>query len=66
MINTGWTYRDVLTLTVPRYLALVERWKVYPPVPQLIACYFGFGKEQAAKEASLADLMAAFGDGTIR
>ena len=40
--TTGWSWDQVDALTMPRYRALLDYWRDYPPVPLLLRALLGF------------------------
>ena len=60
---TGWTWDYVGEyLTLPRLLALCERWKMVPPVDESVAIYLGIkpaGVSDAVKRTPLKALTNA-------
>ncbi len=46
MTTLGWTWQDVDEMTLPQVDVLLAYWERWPPLHQLVASYFGFGKEK--------------------
>lgn len=60
IVTLGWTWEYIDdAMTIPRYVALVEYWKSWPPLHQLVAAWMGYKGERKEKEASLEEFIAA-------
>lgn len=57
-MSTGMTWEAVREqFDIPRVTAIQEYWKMYPPVHQLVAAYFGYAKASPKTSASLDELI---------
>jgi hypothetical protein len=51
--NTGWTWSEAGTLTIPRLNALMRQWNQCPPVHRMVAAYVGWKAPAEERGASI-------------
>jgi hypothetical protein len=69
--NTGWTWDQALdVLTVPRFLALQEEWRINPPTHWLVAAALKYKARDniasSPRPPTVSEIKAAFPDGGLK